>query len=60
MDMKKETTGNIQRYEKEELLKADRYRQKADLIEALLEPDTGYTIKEVDAVIEKFLKGKVK
>lgn len=60
MEMKKETSVNIQKYGKEELLKADRYRQKADLIEALLEPDTGYTIKEVDAVIEKFLKGKVK
>lgn len=60
MEIKKEINESAQRYDKEELLKADRYRQKADLIEALLEPDTGYTIKEVDSVIEKFLKGKVK
>lgn len=60
MEIKKEINESAQRYDKEELLKADRYRQKADLIEALLEPDTGYTIKEVDTIIEKFLKGKVK
>lgn len=60
MEARKEIVESTQKYGKEELLKADRYRGKADLIEALLKPDASYTIKEVDNIMDKFLKGKVK
>ena len=48
------------KYTKEQLLKAKRYSQRKDLINALLEDNRQYTIDEVDAAIENFLKGKVR
>lgn len=43
----------------EQLLKAKRYADKKDLLNALLNENEQYTIKQVDGAIEKFLKGKV-
>lgn len=42
-----------------QLLKAKRYANKKDLLNALLNEKEQYTIKQVDDIIEKFLKGKV-
>lgn len=42
-----------------QLLKAKRYADKKDLLNALLNENEKYTIKQVDDTIEKFLKGKV-
>lgn len=42
-----------------QLLKAKRYADKKDLLNALLNENEHYTIKQVDDAIEKFLKGKV-
>lgn len=42
-----------------QLLKAKRYADKKDLLNALLNDKGQYTIKQVDDTIEKFLKGKV-
>ncbi len=47
------------KYTRAQLLKAKRYSQRKDLINALLEDNRQYTIDEVDAAIEKFMKGKV-
>ncbi|MDR2024386.1 MAG: hypothetical protein LBQ71_14335 [Hungatella sp.] len=48
------------RYTKEQLAGAKRYREKKDLINALLEPGKAYTMAEADELLEKFMKGKVK
>lgn len=45
---------------KQELLQAERYHGKKDLVSALLEDGRKYSLKEVDAVIDRFMKGKVK
>lgn len=47
-------------FKKEELLQADRYQEKRDLVSALLEYGREYTLAEADAAIDKFLKGKVR
>lgn len=47
-------------FTKASILKFKRYRFRVDLLNVLLEEDKAYTIKDVDALIEKFMKGKVK
>lgn len=46
-------------YTKDQILLSGKYTKRRDLINALLEEDKEYTIDEVDAVMDKFLKGKV-
>lgn len=47
-------------YTKEQILKSKKYREKRDLINALLVNGRSYTLTTVDDMIEKFLKGEVK
>lgn len=47
-------------YSREQLLTSDRYRNRRDLISAILEDGKSYTLAEVDKKIEEFMKGKVK
>ena len=54
----KKATGAVA-FTKVQLRASKRYAEKQDLINALLEDDKTYTIDEVDALIEKYLKGTV-
>lgn len=47
-------------FSKEQLLKAKRFQGKRDVINALLKPDKEYTVKTVEQMIEKYMKGRVK
>lgn len=47
-------------YSKEQLAASKRYATKRDIISALLENGKTYTLAEVDALIEKYMKGKVR
>lgn len=47
-------------FSKEQLLAAKRFQRKRDVINAILEPDKKYTIKTVEQMIEKYMKGQVK
>ena len=47
-------------FSKEQIIASAKYGRYRDLLDALLERDKRYTTKEVDAVIEKFMKGEVK
>ena len=47
-------------FTKEKLLTFERYKNRRDLLTALLDDDRRYTIKEADEAIEKFMKGGVK
>ena len=47
-------------FTKENILKFKQYRYRVDLLTVLLEDNKAYTKKEVDALIEKFMKGTVK
>lgn len=49
-----------QRFSKEQFLSSVQYANRRDLVDALLEKDKHYTKKEVDELINKFMKGKVK
>ncbi len=54
----KETT--TKRYAKEQLIASQRYADKRDLLEALLDDDKKYSFSDVDSKIEKYMKGEVK
>lgn len=47
-------------YSKEQLVGSKKYATKRDIISALLENGKSYTLDEVDALIKKYMKGKVR
>lgn len=47
-------------FTKEQLLNSEKYRNKRDILRAVLEDDKKYSIAEADKQIENFLKGEVK
>lgn len=61
------TTGTVANSEqtepvfsKEQILASDRYANRRDLVDALLDTDKSYTLKTVDNLIDKYMKGQVK
>ena len=61
--MSKETKAadeKAARYSKAQILRSARYAKRRDLLSALLENGKSYTTAEIDAVINKFMKGKVR
>ena len=46
-------------YTKRQLMDSKRYANRRDLLATLLEDGTDYTRQQVDATVEKFMKGKV-
>ena len=58
----KEVQESIQEqtYTKQAILNSKKYVKQKDLINALLDNDKKYTLKEVDSIIEKYLKGVIK
>ena len=60
---KKETAAsaaNESKFTKEVLVKSKRFKDKRDLVSAILEDGVEYTVEEAEKEIEKFMKGKVK
>ncbi len=47
-------------FSKEQLLAADRFRDRRDILTALLSQNKTYTVKAVEQMIEDYLKGQVK
>lgn len=47
-------------FNKAKILKSKKYSHRVDLLGVLLTDSKAYTFDEVDALIEKFMKGKVK
>lgn len=48
------------KFTKKQLIDSNKYKKRKDLLTSLLNDDEQYSIKEVDDLIEKFMKGKVK
>mgnify|MGYP006992982978 FL=1 len=48
------------KFSKAQLLRSARYETRRDLVGALLKDGVKYSIEEVDAAIETYMKGKVK
>lgn len=47
-------------FTKSQILCAEKYSNRRDLVDALLDEDKSYTIETVDKMIDDFKKGKVK
>ena len=47
-------------FSKEKILGMKRYAHRVDVLGVLLKDDRQYTFKEVDDLLAKFMKGKVK
>lgn len=50
----------VNRFTKEQLLSSARFRERRDLLEALLSGEGRYSIAEAEQKMEKYRKGKVK
>lgn len=48
------------KFTKEQIVKAKKYINRRDLVNALLVNGNSYTLNEVDELINKFMKGSVK
>lgn len=49
-----------QKFTRGQVLSSVRYRNRKDVVSALLEDGRMYTIAEVDRMVDEFMKGKVK
>lgn len=49
----------VPKLKKEALLRAKKYAGQRDILAALLRDDQEYTVAEVNAILERFTKGKV-
>lgn len=47
-------------FSKEQLLAAERFQERKDIVNALLSPDKEYTVEAVEQMIDKYMKGRVK
>lgn len=47
-------------YTKDQVAASKRYANRRDLVSVLLEDGRAYTLAEVDALIDKFMKGAVR
>ncbi len=47
-------------FEKEQLLSSERFRNKRDLLNALLRENKLYAVSQAEEMIEIYMKGKVK
>lgn len=47
-------------FTKEQLMASERYRDKRDLLSALLDDGKQYATQTVDELIEKYMKGQVR
>lgn len=48
------------RFTKQQVLASARYRDRRDLVSALLDDGRTYTIAEVGQMVDRFMKGKVR
>lgn len=47
-------------FSREQLLASGRFRDRRDLLNALLSPEKTYTVSDVEQAISKYMKGRVK
>lgn len=56
-----ENAGKVENiFSKEQLLASERFRERRDMVDALLETGELYTVKAVEEKMESYMKGKVK
>lgn len=57
-ETKKEKTETT--YLKTQLVQSQKYKNKRDILNSILDDNKRYTFKEVDALVDNFLRKKVK
>lgn len=57
-EIKKEKTETT--YSKTQLVQSQKYKNKRDILNFILDDNKRYTFKEVDALVDNFLRKKVK
>lgn len=60
MEEKKETMALNTGFTKQQILESKRYKNRRDLLRALLRDENTYTLKQVDAALCAYLKREVK
>lgn len=48
------------KFTKEQLLKSKKYADRKDIVSVLLKDDQTYSFTEVDVLIKKYMKGRIK
>lgn len=57
--VKKKETKQEFKFNKEQILASNKYKNRRDVLDVLLADGVEYTLKEVETLLEKFMKGKV-
>ncbi len=57
---KEPTKVSAVKYTKAQIIKSAKYSNRRDVLSVLLQDDKEYSLDEVDTLINKFMKGKVK
>lgn len=55
-----DTSKSVALFRKEQIVASKRYENDVDIVNALLQDGKEYTLAEVDEMIERFKKGKVR
>lgn len=58
--MSKKEIVKVDKFSKEQLIKSSKFKHNRDLVSVLLEDEKRYSIDDVEKLIEKYMKGKVK
>lgn len=56
----KKEDANINRFDGETIVKSERYKEYANLLDSILEPDKEYSFDEIDKLLKKTLATPVK
>jgi len=59
-DLEVEQVEQVQTFSKEQLLSANKYRNRKDILGVLLEEGKEYSFDQADTLMDEFMKGKVK
>lgn len=54
------SVGNTQKFTKQQLLQSEKFFDRKDAVNALLEEDKEYSADEAQKLIDDFMKGQVK
>lgn len=56
----KKEDANVNRFDGETIVKSERYKEYANLLDSILEPDKEYSFDEIDKLLKKTLATPVK
>lgn len=57
--LKRTKTNEAVKYSKSQIIAANKYKHCSDIVNVILKEEALYTLKEVDNLINQFMKGKV-